>query len=117
LVRAPQPKLVSGSGGIPALRADKAGRTAPKNARRCLGACLYDERNVRRAGAFTSFAPLRGFYGEGCMELCMVFASLVIMVGATVYWSNEARRNRRGFPKSRNKGRKTFIAWICGMEG
>jgi hypothetical protein len=34
LVRAPQPKPVSGSGGIPALRAGKAGRTAPKNAQK-----------------------------------------------------------------------------------
>jgi hypothetical protein len=51
------------------------------------------------------------------MELCMVSASLGIMALAAVCWSSGARRNRRGFPKSRNKGRKTFMSWICGMEG
>ena len=50
------------------------------------------------------------------MELLVVFVSLALMAAAAVYWSGEARRSRGGFPKSRNRDRKTYMSWLCGKD-
>jgi hypothetical protein len=47
------------------------------------------------------------------MELLFAFLSFALVIVAVFYWDNEIRRNRSGFPKTRERVCKT---WICRRD-